>query len=230
MIKMRSGALAWAFFLVLVLPGALWAQEKLKKPAVSQNQSILKWPNITSIEHQHLGDPSGEFILKGTNFTPQGSKKVRVDGVLVTHYYFPWADGSIDIGLPVSYIPWEHVYQFCIVSDGTVVSNVYSQRFLYYYEKLIPNKGPIGTEVRIVPIFCLPASPGELVIKIGTYTMSITSWKAGQWGEIKAKVPAGVPPGEYDVYLQKGSDMVSDKVKFRVYLDIIPAPKPIIKK
>ena len=180
-------------------------------------------PVITSTKHEHMGYPGGEFSIMGTNFgTTKGSKNVHVDGTVVTNYMgISWKDTYLCFVLPVPYIPWEHVYQFCIVDGSTVISNVYSQKFLYHFEVVVPSEGFKGTEVKL-PVFNLPASPGGLVVKIGTYTMTVTSWTGGGWGEIKAKVPTSVPYGEHDVYLQKGSDVVSNKKKFKV----LPLPKP----
>jgi ligand-binding SRPBCC domain-containing protein len=182
-------------------------------------------PVITSTRHEHMGYPGGEFSLIGINFgTTKGSKNVQVDGTVVTNFMgLPWKDTYLCFALPVPYIPWEHVYQFCIVDGSTVISNVFSQRFLYHFEILVPKEGFRGTEVKL-PVYNLPASPGGLVVKIGTYTMSVTSWKGGGWGEIKAKVPTNVPYGEHDVYLQKGSDVVSNMVKFKVFPLIKPPP------
>jgi len=187
-------------------------------------------PVITSVGHEHYGYPTGEFTVVGTNFgTTQGSKNVRVDGALVTHYATGWHDTYNTFGLPVPYTPWEHVYEFCIVDGSLVISNVFSQRFLYHYEKVIPGEGPVGTEVSLT-VFNLPASPGGLVLKIGIYTMTVTSWTGGGYGKIKAKVPPGVPLGEHDVYLQKGSDVVSNKNKFKVVLPTIKIPMEDIKR
>lgn len=199
---------------------------KVKSGQASFTITCTPKPVITSITHWHMGYPTGEFTVVGTNFgATQGSKNVRVDGTLVTHYLAGWHDTAITIGLPVPYYPWEHVYQFCIVDGSTVISNVYSQKFLYHFEVVVPSEGFKGTEVKL-PVFNLPASPGGLVVKIGTYTMTVTSWTGGGWGEIKAKVPTSVPMGEHDVYLQKGSDVVSNKKKFKV----LPLFKPPLEK
>ncbi|MGB9005596.1 MAG: hypothetical protein WCB96_07730 [Candidatus Aminicenantales bacterium] len=173
-------------------------------------------PHITSVMDKYFGYPDPEFDVVGSNFgDTQGIRKVRVDGVLVSSYPF-WHDTAVGIELPVAFTPWEHVYEFCFVAGASnIISNVYSHRFLYRSEAIIPHEGPVGTEVKF-PVFRLPASPGGLVLKIDTYTMPITSWKGGGFGEIKAKIPAGVPLGEHDVYLRKGSDVVSNKLKFNV--------------
>ena len=188
-------------------------------------------PVITSTKHEHMGYPGGEFSIMGTNFgTTKGSKNVHVDGTVVTNYMgIAWKDTYLCFVLPVPYIPWEHVYQFCIVDGSTVISNVFSQRFLYHYEKVIPSEGTVGTEVNLT-VFNLPASPGGLVLKIGTFNMSVTSWTGGGYGKIKAKVPAGVPLGEHDVYLQKGSDVVSNKKKFKVLPLFKPPLEPVKRK
>lgn len=203
---------------------------KIKSSQANFTITCTPKPVITSVGHEHLGYPTGEFTVVGTNFgATQGSKNVTVDGAIASLIGgLHWKDTSIPIILPVPYIPWEHIYQFCIVDGSTVISNVYSQRFLYHYEKLFPDNGPIGTEVRL-PVFNLPASPGGLVVKIGTSTMTVTSWTGGGYGEIKAKVPSGVPLGEHDVYLQKGSDVVSNKIKFKVVLPILVPVGPIKK-
>jgi len=187
-------------------------------------------PVITSVSHMHMGDPAGEFTAVGTNFgATKGSKNMRVDGNVVIHYATTWKDTTLTFALPGLYIPWEHVYQFCIVDGSTVISNIYSKRFLYHFEVLVPTEGFRGTEVKL-PVFKLPASPGGLVVKIGTYTMSVTSWTGGSLGEIKAKVPMSVPLGEHDVYLQKGSDVVSNKIKFKVKGFVKPPLVPVERK
>jgi hypothetical protein len=200
---------------------------KVKSGQANFKITCIPKPVITSIKHEHMGYPTGEFTIMGTNFgTTKGSKNVHVDGTAVTNFMgISWKDTYLCFVLPVPYIPWEHVYQFCIVDGSTVISNVYSQKFLYHYEKVIPSEGTVGTEVKLT-VFKLPASPGGLVLKIGTFNMSVTSWTGGGYGEIKAKVPAVVPLGEHDVYLQKGSDVVSNKQKFKV----LPLFKPPLEK
>ncbi|MGB9005595.1 MAG: hypothetical protein WCB96_07725 [Candidatus Aminicenantales bacterium] len=224
MIRKRSSLSAWAFFSVLVFSSVLWAQEKFKKPNVSQNQAVLTMPNIAGIKVEHMGYPTPEVGILGTNFgATQGTKQVRADGNVAHLINASWAWGDKLIWITFPYIPWEHVYQFCIVDNGKVISNVFSYRFLYHYEKLNPDKGPVGTEVKLT-VFMLPNSPAGLALKIGNANMSVTSWVGGGYGKIVATVPAGVSPGEYDVYLQKGTDVVSNKLKFKVQYPPILLP------
>jgi hypothetical protein len=192
--------------------------------------TCLPKPIITSVKHEHLGLPGGEFTIRGTNFgTTKGSRDVTVDGTVATNLFnVHWTDTYVCFGLPVPYIPWDHVYQFCVVEGGTVISNVFSQRFLYHFELLIPNEGTIGTEVEL-PVFNLPAAPGGLVVKIGIFSMAVTSWTGGGRGVIKVKVPNKVPLGEYDVCLQKGSAVVSNKIKFKV-LPLTKLPLEPVKR
>lgn len=97
---------------------------------------------------------------------------------------------------------------------------------------MTPNKGPAGREVSI-DVYRLPASPGGLVLKIGTIDFPVIAWTpptSGDIGTIKAKVPAGVDWGLRNVYLQKGGEVASEVYAFRVILPTVPPPKVIIKK
>jgi hypothetical protein len=186
---------------------------------VKSNQAgftVFCKPHIDSVIHKHLGFPTGEFDIIGKQFgATQGTRKVRVDGTMATSY-LAWQDTYLSINLPVPYIPWEHIYQFCIVDGANnVISNLYSKRFLYHCEDVIPHEGPIGTRVRF-PVYKLPSPLSGLVLKIGTRTMKIISWTAGGYGEIVTSIPIKMPLGDHFMYLQKGSDVVSNKVKFRV--------------
>jgi hypothetical protein len=216
------------FLLFLLLSGPIGIQDQTGTVARASNDGA-GFPHITSVTREHMGCPSPrEVVVWGSGFTPQLSKRLRVDQSLIENsiYSAAWYEDRIIFRIPGTYIPWEHVYQFCIVSHGQPVSNVYSQRFLYHIEKSLPKVGLAGEEV-VFTVFMLPDTSGQLAIKIGTFPMFITAWQGGDYGEIKAKIPAVLAAGEYEVYLQKGSDVVSDKIKFKVVK--LPLPKKIIK-
>lgn len=230
---MRGKLRILAYSLLAFLAGftAFAAQDK-PKLVTSQSQALLTKANITEVHHIFHGYPPPEIYLVGSNFgETQGTKNVRIDSTLTTYYYF-WNDKGVTFPLPFPIIYWDHVYQFAIVDGSNVLSNVFSKRIPWDFVSMTPNKGPAGTEVSI-DVYRLPASPGGLVLKIGTIDFPVIAWTpptSGDIGTIKARVPAGVDWGLRNVYLQKGGEVTSTVYAFRVILPTVPPPKVIIKK
>jgi len=231
MFRGKTKILGCALLALLVWSAAFGAQDKFKKPAVSDDLTVLKKPNITDV-HQHLyGMPPPEMDLVGTSFgATRGTKNVRLDGTLVTSYIH-WANTGVTFTPPFALVYWDHVYQFAIVSGSNVLSNVFSKRIPWDFDGMTPKEGPVGTEV-VINVYRLPASPGGLVLKIGTFDFPVVAWTpagTGSYGKIKAKVPSGVPLGDQNVYLQKGGEVASETYTFKVILPMISPPK-VIKK
>lgn len=182
-------------------------------------------PNITGVTATHAGSPTPELTIAGTNFgAVQGTRKVQVDGGAppTSWHQLIWGDHSI-VWLG-GIIPWEHVYQFSIVDGGSVISNVYSKRFLYKADGgPSPASGGAMTSFHIY-IWGLPIPQGSLQLKMGSLVCPIVSWNTSG---IEAKVPA-LSPGNYNVYLQKGGDVVSFTYPFQV-TGLMPTPKIKIK-
>jgi hypothetical protein len=229
MIPKRLRLLAKIFFLFLILAGAVGLQDQAGA-AVKASRGGAGFPHITSATRVHMGCPDPmEIAVWGSGFTPKLNRSLRVDTYHVGSSptdSSSWFEDRIIFRMPGPYIPWEHVYQFAINAHGQDISNVYSTRFLYYIEKASPGVVPAGQEA-VFTVFMLPDSQGQLMIKIGILPLVITGWQGGDYGEIKARIPAGLTAGEYEVYLQKGNDVVSDKFKLRVVK--LPIPKKIIK-
>jgi hypothetical protein len=229
----KSRLLAGALLVLLAGFLGLTAQEKAKIPSISDKMAVFKLPKITDV-HQHLyGWPPPEIDLVGTNFgATRGTRNVRIDSTLATNYIF-WKDTSITITPPFPLVYWDHVYQFAIVSGSNVLSNVFSKRIPWDFDGMAPKEGPVGTEV-VINVYRLPASPGGLVLKIGTFIFPIVSWtppSAGaSFGKIKARVPSGVPLGAQKVNLQKGGQVASETYTFTVTLPMIYPPPKIIKR
>jgi hypothetical protein len=232
MIRGKSRILAYALLAFLAGFTAFGAQDKPKNLALSDSLALLKKPNITDV-HQHLyGMPPPEMDMIGTNFgATRGTKNVTVDATPVTSYIH-WGNTGITFTPPFPLVYWDHVYQFAIVNGSIVLSNVFSKRIPWDFDGMTPQEGPAGTEV-LINVYRLPASPGGLVLKIGTFDFPIVSWTppsgGGSFGKIKARVPPGVPLGPQRVYLQKGGEVASETYTFKVILPVIPPPK-IIKK
>jgi hypothetical protein len=182
-------------------------------------------PSITGVTATYAGSPSPELTFAGTNFGAiQGTRKLQVDGGPPPAYWtlYVWGDHQILYGGGI--IPWEHVYQFAIVDGGSVISNVYSKRFLYKADGgPSPASGVSGSSFHIY-IWGLPIPQGSLQLKMGSLACPIVNWNTSG---IDAKVPA-LSPGTYDIYLQKGGDVVSFKYPFQVSV-AMPAPKIKIK-
>ncbi len=233
MFRGKSRILAYALLAFLVGLTAFAAQDKPKNLALSDSLALLKKANITDVHHHLYGMPPPEMDLVGTNFgATRGTKNVRLDGTLVTSYIH-WANTGVTFTPPFALIYWDHVYQFAIVDGPTVLSNIFSKRIPWDFVSMTPNKGPAGTEVSI-DVYRLPASPGGLVLKIGTIDFPVISWTppsgGGSFGKIKARVPPGVPLGSQNVYLQKGGEVASEIYTFKVILPFIAPPPKIIKK
>jgi hypothetical protein len=218
--------------LLLALPMGFSEQAKERKPPASivppPGGTLMASPKITDVVHWYMGLYSAELTVAGQNFgDTQGTKKVRIDGTLVTSY-IGWKNTAISFGTPFALTYWDHVYQFVIVDGTKVLSNVFSKRIPWDFDGMKPVAGPVGTEVT-VNVFHLPASPGGLVLKLGSHNFDLISWTPeGTQGKIKAKVPPGVPVGEHDVYLQKGGQVASEVYKFKVSYSI--KKTPAIKK
>ena len=181
---------------------------------------VLAKPNITDANLKYLGWPEPEMDITGTNFgAVRGTKNVQVDGALVTALpgwsISRWSDTSITLQAK-DIIPWEHIYKIAIVEGSAVISNVLSKRFLYTIDGIKPTMGWVGSTAK-VSIWDLPAAPGGLVLKLGSYNFTILSWG----NPIEAKVPAA-PVGTYEVFLQKGRNVVSKKASFKVIKLIKP--------
>ncbi len=196
--------------LVLMISVGVWG--------TAEAANELGKPNITGAEQKYFGSPNPEIDIRGTGFgSVQGTKNIQVDGTPVSSMpgwsVIRWSDTMVTIQSQ-NLIPWEHVYRFAVTDGETVVSNVFSKRFLYKFDGIKPNSGTPGTTVKVY-IWGIPASPGGLVLKLGSYSFPVLSWTAGK--PVEARVPS-VPAGTYDVYLQKGSDVVSVKINFKVIL------------
>lgn len=219
--------------IVLVFLGALLvlaaaARAGLEPRPLSERASVaidvLSKPNITDALLKYLGWPTPEMDIVGTNLgAVQGTKNVQVDGTLVAAHpgwsIMGWSDARITLQAK-DIIPWEHVYKIAIVEGSRVISNVLSKRFLYTIDGLKPATGLVGFTVKVY-IWDLPPAPGGLVLKMGSYNFTILSWG----NPIEAKVPA-VPVGTYEVFLQKGRNVVSQKASFKV----IKLVKPLLDK
>ena len=210
---------------------ALVAQLPAKKVDIPANPALARIPHINSVAHHIYGDPPPEIDLVGTNFgATKGTKNVRIDGTLVTSYILGWHDTSLSFNPPFTFIYWDHVYQFAIVDGATVLSNVLSARIPWDFDAMIPKEGPAGTEVEIT-VYKLCPTPNGFVLKIGSHDFPVISWTAGgTWGKIRAKVPAGLAAGVYNVNLQKGGEVASETYQFKVTPSFTHVPIPPIKK
>lgn len=233
MFRGRSRILAYALLAFLAGFTAFAAQDQPKNLALSDSVALLKKPNITDVHHAIIGEPPPEMDMIGTNFgSTRGTKNVRIDGTLA-NFYIHWGNTGITFTPPFPLVYWDHVYQFAIVSGSNVLSNVFSKRIRWDFDGMTPQEGPAGTEV-LINVYRLPASPGGLVLKIGTFDFPIVSWTppsgGGSFGKIKARVPPGVPLGSQRVYLQKGGEVASEMYTFKVILPLISPPPKIIRK
>lgn len=185
--------------------------------------TCLPKPNITGAMQKHFGSPTPELDIMGTNFgAAQGTKNVQIDGHLITAmpgWSMEWWHDTVVSLQTGGIIPWEHVYQIAIVDGGSVISNVYSARFHYKADGTNPVSGMPGSTFTAY-FWELPAVPGGLVMKMGSATCTIVHWGGN---DVQAKVPS-LPAGTYEVYLQKGADIVSYKNTFKV-LPLMVVPK-----
>jgi len=209
--------LVCVLFVFLVGLAALAGQIKTKAQVPRADLTRLKPPHITNVHHHIYGDPPPEIDLVGTHFgTTKGTKNVRIDGTLVTSYILGWHDTDVSFNPPFTFIYWDHVYQFDIVDGPNVVSNIYSARIPWDFDAIIPKEGPVGTEVEIT-VYKLSPTPNGFVLKIGARDFPVISWTAGgTWGKIRARVPAGMTAGVYNVNLQKGGEVASETYQFKV--------------
>jgi hypothetical protein len=157
----------------------------------------------------------------------QGTRNVQIDGTLVTALpgwsIIHWSNTTISLQAK-DVIPWEHVYQIALVDGKMLISNILSKRFLYKFDGIKPTSGLVNSTFKLY-VWDLPPAPGGLVLKMGSADCPIVSWGSSS-GPIEARVPS-VPGGTYEVFLQKGADVVSVKINFTVIALIKP---PIIKK
>lgn len=159
-----------------------------------------------------------EVDLHGINFDepPGKTRSVRCDGNPVfrsTDVADGFRDTLIWFGmLHSSVIFWDHTYQFAIEEDGAVISNVYSVRFPILVEALSPVSGKPGSVIEIWG-GGYGASAGTKVLKMGSYVFNrILNWSDHT---IRAEIPLA-PPGTYEIYIQRGSEVISQKKSFNV--------------
>ncbi len=184
-------------------------------------------PNITGVVSHNFGSPFAEIDISGSNFgAVQGTRAVQIDGAPLSSkpgwVIEAWKDNMVVLGGGL--VPWEHLYQFAVTDGGSVISNVFSVRFLYRADGgPFPASGAPGSQFHIY-IWNVPIPQGSLVLKMGSLACPIVNWNTSG---IDAKVPA-LPPGSHNVYLQKGGDVVSFTYPFQV-TGLSPAPKIKIK-
>ena len=200
-----------------------WVAVQVTSPiAVQSNQVALQIkckpkPTITSAALKYGGSPVPEMDITGTNFgSSQGTQSIRVDGTPISSLpgwsVLHWGETLISLSTS-GVTPWEHTYQLAVTEGSTTLSNVYSARFPYTIDAVNPNSGGWDTTVQ-VNVWSLPPSQGTYFLRLGpANSMPIQSWGGGI---ISAKVPYGIAPGTYDLYLQKGADIVSTKVPFTI--------------
>ncbi|OGD28952.1 MAG: hypothetical protein A2Y56_04305 [Candidatus Aminicenantes bacterium RBG_13_63_10] len=200
-----------------------WVAVQVTSPvSVQSNQVALQIkckpkPTITSAALKYGGSPIPEMDIIGASFgSSQGTKSIKIDGTLIAAMpgwsVLHWGETLISFSTS-GVTPWEHTYQLAVTEGSTTISNIYSARFLYKIDAVNPNSGGWDTTVQ-VNVWSLPPSQGTYFLRLGpANSMPIQSWGGGS---ISAKVPNGVAPGTYDLYLQKGADIVSTKVPFTV--------------
>ncbi len=162
------------------------------------------------------GAPCSEVDFAGTGFgAAQGVRKVMVDGVAATNY-LNWSDTAVTIGLGgITLIYWDHVYQFSISENGNTISNVYSTRFPIKFDAVTPTSGTPNSIVTLQTWGGGSQADGR-VIKIGNAVCPVVSWTTyGVNADIKVRVPS-LAAGMYKLYFQRGADIISDQVDFKV--------------
>jgi hypothetical protein len=168
---------------------------------------------IANVRIRYFGMPD-EVDVSGLNFGDhQGVKKLLCDGVPVpldkTLY---WSNTMISLWTsgwlyPATY--WDHYYTFAIEENGTIISNTHTQNFLIHIDQMTPDNGATNALIDIYG-WTFGAVQGSNVLKLGAYTWTIVSWSNTH---IQARVPAA-PAGNYDVYIQRGADTISDQYWF----------------
>ncbi len=168
---------------------------------------------ITNVRIRYFGMPD-EVDVTGQNFGDhQGAKRLLCDGVPVPlDKTLWWSNNSISLwtsGWLYPAIYWDHFYTFAIQEGTTVISNTHTQRFLIHIDQVTPASGATGATIDIYG-WTFGATQGSNVLKLGSYTFSIVSWGNTH---IQAQVP-GNPAGSYNIYIQRGSDIISDLYPF----------------
>jgi hypothetical protein len=200
-----------------------WEAIEISSPvALKSNQAAFSAtcvprPTITGARLEYQGQPNPEMDIMGQNLgATQGTKTIKVDNAVVSSViHWDNASATVKFGVPPLTsppIPWEHTYQISILDGSTVISNVLSKRFPYAIDSLSPNKGLKGGDFA-VNVWAIPPAPGGLVLMMDSIACPTTAWGGNQ---IKAKVPATIAPGTYEVYLKKGGSIVSNKENFTV--------------
>jgi len=209
---------------ILAVLAVAWtpAQQATQVPGLKLKPKPVpfKLPNITNVKLYCGGMPCAELQIIGSNFgATRGSRVVFIDGAAVTDAsrYTAWSNTSISMFIPpATVVFWDHEYQFAVGAGSTIQSNTFAVRFLINIDGLKPNSGAPGSEFTIYT-FSAGATQGTKVLKLGSHTITeIISWVGDAVrASIRVRVPA-IPPGEYDFYFQKGSDVISVRAKFTV--------------
>jgi hypothetical protein len=189
----------------------------------AQSSAPTTAPIINGAELKYMSSPRPELDIAGTGFgAVQGRRGIQVDvqplSVMPGWSILRWSETMITLGA-ANALPWEHKYSFAVTHRGRVASNLFSMRFLYVIDSPNPTPGLPGITLK-VHIWTLPASQGSYALKLGARPFTIMTWKGQNSGPLEARVPS-LPPGTYEVYLQKGADIVSKKASFRVLKPVI---------
>ena len=168
---------------------------------------------ITGVRIRYLGMPD-EVDVYGYNFGDhQGSRRLYCDGVEVPlSKTLWWGDRTISLwtsGWLYYADYWDHYYTFVIKEGAAAVSNTRTQNFLVHIDSVSPNPASSGTLLDIYGWTFNPTQGSDL-LKMGSYTMTIYSWSNTY---IRAYVPTA-PAGAYNIYIQRGSDVISDTYAF----------------
>jgi len=165
--------------------------------------------------------PTGDFValeVLGTNLGSYSSTKfLYIDGIKAdVNEVVMWRDTKIDVDEEVfweitkSLLWWDHTYQWSIVDGGTVVSNVFPNRFKLHLHQVTPASAPRDAPFEILGDGL--SHPGDL--KIGTHV--VTSVTSREMHRIRAVVPSTVGPGTYQLSVVQGGVTISDTIPFTV--------------
>ncbi len=156
----------------------------------------------------------------GQNFGSQGQKQLVCDGVLIPREKVQsWSSSHIRLssaGWLDDLIYVDHNYSFAIEEYGAVISNTHLQRFLMHIFD-IWDYGDFGYHEVAIEGYNFGTEQGSNVVRMdsdsGSWIVDVHGW--GPYSVLIGDWSFATPPaGDYDVYIQRDSQIISEVYRF----------------
>jgi len=162
----------------------------------------------------HFGwGPPFETEVRGYGFgNTQGNRDLVVNGIPApSGYIISWSDSEIDCGFWFPLVWVDQTYNWTIMENGKVVSNVYSTKYLLYIDALWPESGAPGTTIDLYYYGSYSSTPWA--VRLGSSWAAFTDLGGGH---LRVTVPA-MTAGQTSIYFEDGDgNVISNEIAFEV--------------